>query len=1144
MTNSVRVEWLNSFTYFANRGLYAVNGAELRSIGSANVYGNIGAEADGDDTIMYLIGHNFAYISSGKDVSNDRILVDQTKETIELNNGRIYFSSTDHTGTFRVGNNFFVDFDRGTTSVDISTLTTNSLSGLVVTTDNSTTTIAATGIETGNIRIDENLIQSLIGDLNLQAASVTVNLLDSTAISGNLDIVGNFSYSGSLNIKGDEATDAVTFNVLFDQDFNPNQTLKFSLGTPSKRWLVAHLNRMEVGDFSVYDNVIETNVTNADLELRASGTGSIYIPDSATFSNALSVAGTTTLDDTAIQGDFTLTGNLNQTGNAVISNDLDITQNLTLGLAAQFEEILIDANTVTTTSSNTDLELRASGTGIVNVQTSLILGQDISADNIQAQSNVSIAQTVDADNAQIADIEINDNYIQTVSLNQSLTLLANGNVSVLDNDVNVVQNLTVQGDSDIQSLAVSGLVSHTGDRTQIGNYTIAGEFTNGNILIEDNFIATSTINSDLELLVSNNGIVLIPTNDVEITNNLTVSSSTTLKSLDITGSLIHTGDRTQIGNYTIAGEFTNGNVLIEDNFITTTTSNSDLELRASGTGIVLVPSNDVAITNNLTVDGATNLQSIEISGQLYHSGNRTQTGNYNQTGNLEVTGSIDIDSAAQFTDILISGNTVTTTENNSNLVLISEGFGTVDIDSSLIINNNLTVNAITVQGDIEIDQDLELAKISIPPSIIGIKNNYITTKDSNSNLELRASGSGSVLVESNNIIIENDLTVLGNTDLQDVDVTGTLTHTGNRIQPGVYNQTGDLTIDGGVFAPNTVKLSDIEIDQNTLSSVNGNLLLEASAAGDVIFSALTVEQQLSAGTLNAGNITIDDTVSLSVLESSTDIQIFNNVITTTNSNSNLELRASGTGSIWLQQLAFNTNTVSTVSTNITLSPLENVEIFSTGAVVLPKGSILQRTNTTGDIRFNTDDAVFEAHGLASTITFNGVYSSDRRTSVLAHPTNDTLLFTVNQTQVGLVSNDAFSLHKLQVNNLSLDNNIIASTVPDSDIELQFNGAGELVIDNVSVKDNFIKNNGASLILVNTGNGYSKIAANNGVVFPTGTVAQRPIIDPELGDTRFNTEDEVLEVWDGSTYIAAAGTSSSITASEFNDIVLEYSLILG
>ena len=54
MTNGVRVEWLNCFTYFANTGMYALNGpgrwrsdsvlikgAEVRSIGSACVYGNI-----------------------------------------------------------------------------------------------------------------------------------------------------------------------------------------------------------------------------------------------------------------------------------------------------------------------------------------------------------------------------------------------------------------------------------------------------------------------------------------------------------------------------------------------------------------------------------------------------------------------------------------------------------------------------------------------------------------------------------------------------------------------------------------------------------------------------------------------------------------------------------------------------------------------------------------------------------------------------------------------------------------------------------------------------------------------------------------------------------------------------------------------
>ena len=68
MTNGVRVEWLNSFTYFANRGIYmlqgsgrtakdgtTVYGGELRTIASANVYGNKGIEADGANCLAYMI---------------------------------------------------------------------------------------------------------------------------------------------------------------------------------------------------------------------------------------------------------------------------------------------------------------------------------------------------------------------------------------------------------------------------------------------------------------------------------------------------------------------------------------------------------------------------------------------------------------------------------------------------------------------------------------------------------------------------------------------------------------------------------------------------------------------------------------------------------------------------------------------------------------------------------------------------------------------------------------------------------------------------------------------------------------------------------------------------------------------------------
>ena len=43
------------------------------------------------------------------------------------------------------------------------------------------------------------------------------------------------------------------------------------------------------------------------------------------------------------------------------------------------------------------------------------------------------------------------------------------------------------------------------------------------------------------------------------------------------------------------------NPKIDTNFITTTASNADLELRANGTGKILIPSNNLQVDNNLTV---------------------------------------------------------------------------------------------------------------------------------------------------------------------------------------------------------------------------------------------------------------------------------------------------------------------------------------------------------------------------------------------------------------------------------------------------------------------------------------------------------------------------------------------------------------
>jgi hypothetical protein len=101
-----------------------------------------------------------------------------------------------------------------------------------------------------------------------------------------------------------------------------------------------------------------------------------------------------------------------------------------------------------------------------------------------------------------------------------------------------------------------------------------------------------------------------------------------------------------------------------------------------------------------------------------------------------------------------------------------------------------------------------------------------------------------------------------------------------------------------------------------------------------------------------------------------------------------------------------------------------------------------------------------------------------------------------------------------------------------------------VIGDISIVDGTIKNNSAgALTFENTNFGIVKFAANNALAIPFGTTEEQPL-SPEPGTTRWNTSVEVLEVWDGTTFITAAGQSATISSEEFQNLMLEYTLIFG
>ena len=288
MTNGVRVEWLNSFTYFANRGIYitqgsagrttpeatTVYGGELRTIASANVYGNKGIEADGADCLAYMINQNFAYIGSGKNVTNDNTTTIQANEVTELNNAKVYFTGQDQKGNFRVGDKFLVDLENERTSFDIESIfATNSQ--VQIRNGNDTVTLNQGVIALDNIVVQGNVIEATKSAINFNSVGNIV--FQGNVNAPSVDMTGNLIIGGSLTTLGDAPTDTVDFNTNISQDFEPGSTEGLTLGTAANRWKELHTKTANINSISISSQTIATNETNADLYITAKGTGKVRV---------------------------------------------------------------------------------------------------------------------------------------------------------------------------------------------------------------------------------------------------------------------------------------------------------------------------------------------------------------------------------------------------------------------------------------------------------------------------------------------------------------------------------------------------------------------------------------------------------------------------------------------------------------------------------------------------------------------------------------------------------------------------------------------------------------------------------------------------------------------------------------------------
>ena len=356
------------------------------------------------------------------------------------------------------------------------------------------------------------------------------------------------------------------------------------------------------------------------------------------------------------------------------------------------------------------------------------------------------------------------------------------------------------------------------------------------------------------------------------------------------------------------------------------------------------------------------------------------------------------------------------------------------------------------------------------------------------------------------------------------------------------------------------QFKDVRIDGNVITTTIGNndLILEAAGTGRVYVPSddVRIDQNLTVvGTTTLGTLNSSGTVTATTFNNG-NITITGNTISTTVSNSNLQLQAVGTGLIELEQLKVQNNEISTANnSSISFAPNGTgiVNINSTQSIKVPVGTTAQRPvpAQAGMIRFNTTLSQFEGFDGTNWIRFDGLYDADGNSYVsaeLSYGVNDGIFrFVSNGTQIAQLDSTRLTASNLDVDSININNNVISTTTSNTDLILQTQGTGSVRIANFNFSTNVITNitPNAVTTIVQSGEGYFKIGDTNGFTIPVGTSEQRPGNNTvEVGMTRFNTDDGRIEVYNGSNWVSAAGTSAGLTRAEAEDIAIVSAIIFG
>jgi hypothetical protein len=636
-------------------------GAEIRSIGSAAVFGNYGVIANGTGTDIKLIAFNVSHIGSLGDLSDDTSKIIQAHEIVQQNNGKIYFQTVDQSGDFRVGNQFLINQRTGNVNFGTATINLASLPTLDVTDGIYHTYVTPTSITVGDLTFSGGQVAGTTGNLTFDAGGGNITLADSTYVQGTLtatNVIKSLSGANAVSTNTGAIQSQGGIGVAKDIFVGGNINVvgvatatNLSVTNATISSLTATLSNV-TGQQTVASSLITTltatnftspSATISNLTLTTGSVTTLTVSSNSntnsTTTGALVVAGGVGIArDLYIGGNTYLQGNLFVDGDSfnVSSTNLLIADK-TLTLASTASSALLATNAGLYIGSGTtyaSLYYDGAGSwisgnsilpsGTRNLGSNLVPWNNLFANAVFDSSNrvlssvtptagLGIAITDLASGGPAASFVVtNTGVLSIIAGTDTRISSATGNVTI--SNTSTLQSVTGRGATTDQNIRLTaGTASNsqtTGTLVVTGGVGVSGSIYAGNIYSNGAAVwTTATLTDNLQLT---NGAGYLTSSTLGLFGVSSINAGTGIAVSASTGAVTVTniGVVSLQGSAYIAVNTSTGTVTVVNLGVQTITAGTDTRV-SSNTGTVTIW--DASTLQSVTSRGATSNQAISIT---------------------------------------------------------------------------------------------------------------------------------------------------------------------------------------------------------------------------------------------------------------------------------------------------------------------------------------------------------------------------------------------------------------------------------------------------------------------------------------------------------------------------------------------------